>query len=283
MNLDLKNITFIIVTYKSETIIHDCLDTLPKECKKIVIENSNNINLQNQLLSKYDNIEVILSENIGMGCANNIGLQKTITEFAFIINPDASLKKDTLSNIFEAALDIDDFAIISPINSNVKYLNYKIFSSKHININENVISVDVVDGFSMLLNLKKFSNKVFFDENIFLYLENDDLCRNLRNRNEKVYVVKNSLIDHKGGKSSEINIDYLRQWHWMWSKFYFNKKHYGFHIAIFKVFFNFSSALIKYFVYSILFNNHKKKIYKMRLCGLLMSMLGKSSYLRPKD
>ena len=28
----------------------------------------------------------------------------------------------------------------------------------------------------MLINLKKFSDQTFFDENFFLYLENDDLC-----------------------------------------------------------------------------------------------------------
>ena len=45
MNLNLNEITFVIVTYKSESIIQDCLNTLPSESKKIIIENSNNINL----------------------------------------------------------------------------------------------------------------------------------------------------------------------------------------------------------------------------------------------
>ena len=65
MNLNLKNITFVIVTFKSEKIINNCLDTLPVECKKIIVENSNNINLESDLKSKYDNIEVIISNNVG--------------------------------------------------------------------------------------------------------------------------------------------------------------------------------------------------------------------------
>ena len=39
MELNLNNITFIIVSFKSEDIIHNCLKSLPSESKKIVIEN----------------------------------------------------------------------------------------------------------------------------------------------------------------------------------------------------------------------------------------------------
>ena len=46
MKLNLNEITFVIVTYKSESIIDECLKTLPKECKKIIVENSSNINLE---------------------------------------------------------------------------------------------------------------------------------------------------------------------------------------------------------------------------------------------
>ena len=54
MKLNLDDITFIIVTYKSENIIQNCLNSLPKNSKKIIIENSNNINLEKDLKSKYD-------------------------------------------------------------------------------------------------------------------------------------------------------------------------------------------------------------------------------------
>ena len=74
--------------------------------------------------------------------------------------------------------------------------------------------------------------------------------------------------------------DYLRNWHWMWSKYYFNKKHYGTLFSIFKIFPNFISALIKFLVYLIIFNTHKKNVYKMRLMGIFSSILGKRSFFR---
>jgi len=76
MNLNLKNITFIIVTFKSEKIVYECINSLPKDSYKIVIENSKNIKLKEELETKYDNIEVIINENIGMGASNNIGIKK---------------------------------------------------------------------------------------------------------------------------------------------------------------------------------------------------------------
>ena len=75
------------------------MDTLPVECKKIIVENSNNINLESDLKSKYDNIEVIISNNVGMGAGNNIGLKACKTDYAYVLNPDTKLKKNTLKNL----------------------------------------------------------------------------------------------------------------------------------------------------------------------------------------
>ena len=139
----------------------------------------------------------------------------------------------------------------------------------------------------MIINKEKYTEDDFFDENFFLYLENVDLCLRQKNKNQKIYIVKNSEIKHFGSYTSKLdesgNIEYLRNWHWMWSKFYFNKKHYGYPIALIKTFSNFLSSIFKYSYYSLLFNKHKKNIYKMRFLGLISSIIGKKSYLRPKD
>ena len=281
MNLNLNEITFVIVTYKSESIIQDCLNTLPSESKKIIVENSNNINLGKDLKLKYDNIEIILSENIGMGAGNNIGLKSCKTKYAYILNPDTKLNNNTIKNLIYGLNKISDFTIASPLNDDPNFPNYKINNPEQKNLN--ILSVDSIDGFSMLIDLEKFSNKNFFDENFFLYLENDDLCRRVKNRNENIYIIKNSLINHTGGISKKKNLEYLRNWHWMWSKFYFNKKHYGFFSAFSKIFFNLFSSLFKSIFYLIIFNHHKKKIHQMRVSGLVNSIIGKKSFFRIND
>ena len=72
-----------------------------------------------------------------------------------------------------------------------------------------------------------------------------------------------------------------RNWHWMWSTFYFNKKHFGYLNSLFKISGKFFSALIKSIFYSLILNKIKRKIYYQRLSGLFNSIIGKDSWYRP--
>ena len=53
-------------------------------------------------------------------------------------------------------------------------------------------SLDVEEQFYLLFPFfiwfSGFSRKKYFDENIFLYLENDDICLRARNNNQKIYI-----------------------------------------------------------------------------------------------
>ena len=286
MDLDLKEISFVIVSYKAKSVIFNCINSLPKFSKIIVIENSDDRKLKKELEAKYDNIEVILNENTGMGASNNVGIKRSNTNYVFILNPDVVFKENTFSKLKETIKKIDDFSIISPINEDSNFPNYQI-KKDYKNINDDIIEVDSVDGFSMLINKSKFKNEDYFDENFFLYLENTDLCFRQKEENEKIFIIRNSQIRHLGSYTTKQdlsnNLEYFRNWHWMWSKIYYNKKHNGFILAIMMTFRNLLSAMLKYFFYSILFNDHKKNIYKMRFFGLINSIIGKKSFLRPKN
>ena len=64
MDINIENTTFIIVTYKSEKIVHSCLDSLPENSNKIVIENSQNFQLKKDLEITYKNLKVIINHTI---------------------------------------------------------------------------------------------------------------------------------------------------------------------------------------------------------------------------
>lgn len=282
MDINIENTTFIIVTYKSEKIVHSCIDSLPENSNKIVIENSQNLQLKKDLESTYKNLKVIINENSGFGASNNLGIKECNTQFAYILNPDVTFKKDTFENLCKSCLDISDFSIVSPIHSDKNYPNYKI-KKKYNFISDNIIEVDDLDGFSMLVNKNNFDESDYFDENFFLYLENNDLCLRVKKNNQKIYVIKNSIIEHRGGASSDPNfsqIEYLKNWHWMWSKFYYHHKHDSYLYAFMKIFKNLISAFIKTIFYTILRNNKKKDFYKARLSGCINGLLLKKSWYR---
>ena len=49
MTLSLNNLTFIIVTFKSDHVIHECIKSLPKDSNIIIIENSNSLEFKKKL------------------------------------------------------------------------------------------------------------------------------------------------------------------------------------------------------------------------------------------
>ena len=289
MSITRQNLSVIIVSYKSDHVIENCITSIDSEIEIVVVDNSNNDKFKDKIETKYKNVKCILSkENLGMGGGNNLGIKNVNKDFALILNPDVELENNSMNEIMVASKEIDNFGIISPISSEDEYPNY-ILKKDHNFDPDKPFKVKSVDGYAMLLNLKKLKkieNFNFFDENFFLYLENEDLCKRLIEKNEDIYIVPKSKIHHLGGKAVDPKykneIEYLRNWHWMWSKFYFNKKHYGYLIALMKVFKNLISAKIRFFYYLITFNSFKRKIYQMRLLGLISSMRGKNSYYRPK-
>ena len=291
MTITLNNLSAIIVAFHSEDVIHNCIKSITDKIQIIVVENSGNKDFARKLEDKYKNVKCILSyKNLGMGSGNNLGIGNVTTDYVFILNPDIILEKKAIEEILIASKKLDTFGLIAPISNNKKYPNYKINEkNKSINIFE-PFKVESIDGFAMILNLKilkkinQFRNNNFFDENIFLYLENDDLCKRIR-KYENIFIVPKSKINHLGAsgvnrKYSE-QIELSRNWHWIWSKFYFNKKHYGFLKAMFECFPSFLSAILK-ILFFFLINNNKKGIYLHRVLGFLNALLGKKSYHRPK-
>ena len=275
-----KDITAVITSFKSENKIVDCIKSLGSEIEIIIIENSNDKKLKNKLEEKYSNLKCILSEqNLGYAKGNNLGLSLVKTKYALIINPDATVQSNTIENFIQTAKLKQDFAIIAPFVQEKNQNNLKGFR-------DGITEVKNVKGFAMFLNLEQFRNIGFFDENFFIYFEEIDLCKRLIQNKKKIFLDTNIIISHAGGTSHEESINYemekSRNWHWMWSTFYFHKKHYGYFIALIKILPKFLSAIIKLIYFTLTSNKKKQDIYRFRFNGILNSILLRKSWYRPK-
>ena len=257
MTISRQNLTIIVVSFMSENVIHECIKSIPDEISILIVDNSSDKKFKKNIENTYKNVQCIISpENLGMGSGNNLGLKNIKTNFAFILNPDVTMEKGAIDEIINASKNLDSFGIIAPISNKKKYPNYKLIKKKSsFNYEIDPFKVKSVDGFAMLLNLKKlnqlksFENYNYFDENFFLYLENDDFCKRLQLINENIFVVPKSKIYHLGGQAVDPKykkeIELVRNWHWMWSKFYYNNKHYGYLNATIRILKNLISAIIK--------------------------------------
>ena len=273
------DLTIVIVSFQSGEILHRCLKSINNNYPVIIIENSINYNLKVELENKYQNLKCILpDENLGYGAGNNLGIKQAKTKYVLILNPDTILNDKTIPNLLLQANIHKDFAIMGP----------RVIENENItlNSNENIcVSVEYLKGFAILFNKEKFKDLDYFDENYFLYFEEIDLCKRIINSGNKIYLVKNALIKHIGGHSHEekfsFEIELSRNWHWIWSKFYYNKKNFGYLKALKECVLTFFSSLIKTLYYFIIGNNHKRKIYFNRVSGFYNALIGKSSWYRP--
>ena len=274
--MESKELTIVIVTFKSEEKILNCLKSIPSNTPVIVVENSNNNNFKRKIENNYKNIDCVLTgSNTGYSVANNIGLKLVKTKYALVLNPDTVIEKDAIENFLYTVKTIDDFWLMGPANDQAEKIDFKEKTLKE---------VKNLKGFALFFNLKKFKNN-YFDENFFLFFEEIDLCKRVINNSGKIYLNKKIIITHEGAssvsKDNLIELEKNRNWHWMWSTFYFHKKYKGYFIAVLIIFPKLLSAFFKSLFYLFILNKKKRDIYFCRLNGILNSMLGKKSWYRP--
>ncbi len=274
--MESKDLTVVIVTFKSEKKIFNCLKSIPKDTRVIIVENSNNSDFKKKIEKNFSNVVCILTgENKGYSTANNIGLKLVKTNYALVLNPDTILDDNAISNFFYSTKIAKDFWLMGPENDQMKDFDFK---------NKNLIEVENLKGFAIFFNLSKFQ-KNFFDENFFLFFEEIDLCKRVKKNNGKIYLNKNIVIRHEGASSVDklntFELEKNRNWHWMWSSFYYQKKYKGFFLALIIIFPKLLSAIFKTLFYLLIFNSEKRDIYFCRLSGIFNSVIGKNSWYRP--
>ena len=274
--MESKELTIVIVTFKSDEKIINCLKSISTNIPVIVVENSDNKDFKKKIENISTNINCILvGNNNGYSVANNIGLKFVKTKYALILNPDTILDKDAIKNFFLTKEKVKDFWLIGPANNQIVKFDIQ---------DNNLKEVDNLKGFAIFFNLSKF-NQEFFDENFFLFFEEIDLCRRVKNNNGKIYLDKSIFINHEGANSviekNKLDLEKTRNWHWMWSTFYYQKKYKGFMIALIIIFPKLLSAIIKTLFYFVILNKKKRNIYFCRLSGIFNAMAGKKSWYRP--
>tara|TARA_B100000959_G_scaffold35703_1_gene34198 strand:+ start:17192 stop:18049 length:858 start_codon:yes stop_codon:yes gene_type:complete len=278
-----NEITVIFVSFHSGHIIEKSIRTIDKRIKIIVIENSKDLTFKSKLENKYPNIKVIMpEENLGNGAGINEGLKNTKTKYAFYLDVDTELFSDTIKNLYNAAKQIKKFSILAPKINNFEYKDECYLKSTN---GPGYKSMLFVTGCALFFEVKLFNEVGFFDEKIFLYYEENDFYERCLKKERPIYLIESSKINHKGNASvDEIykdEIEINRNWHLMWSTYYFHRKHFGIIAAYKKIFPKLFSAIFNVFIFLLINKRDKRKIYYARLSGIVNSIIGKKSWFRP--
>ena len=264
------NTTVVIVSYKSEHLIEQNIESYDENTKIIIIENSQSHSLKNHIEKKYKNVEVILNENSGFGQAANLGAKLAKTENIFFCSPDNFTEKNTIKKLEDLSQKLDNkFGILILSDEN--------------DCPETIQTIVKTRGMLCFFIKKEvFLELSGFDENFFLYYEDNDLVRRTLKKKLNIYQVPIKYSNRQGSHNKKFNhpVEVNRNWHLMWSKFYYKKKCYGYIFSFLSTMPYLIRSLIRLIIY--INNPIQKEIYLARISGLYNSYILKDPWYRPK-
>jgi N-acetylglucosaminyl-diphospho-decaprenol L-rhamnosyltransferase len=207
-------ITIILVTFESAEKIAAAVASVPHGVRAILVDNASRDETINEAVKAKPDVEIhALDQNIGFGRANNIGLKLTTTDYVLLQNPDAILGVGAL----EKAVEIFD------ANPTIGALGIG-----HKKFNDTQLADTKVIGGAMFFRMKTLHEVGFFDEKLFLYAEDSEICWRILKAGYRVCRSNEINIDHVGGSSVGLkDINHLKHVLHGQSLAYFEIKKYG--------------------------------------------------------
>ena len=219
MNKIYEDITIVTVLYNSAQINEIFFKNL-KNFKTIVVDNGKNEEILDKIKT-YKNIKIISkNKNLGYGSAVNFAYKNISTKFFLILNPDINIDENSIDTLYNILDQQNDCGIVAPIiypdedfygafpERNLKKLTLtnalksrNFLSKPQI---EGEICVDVAK-WALLIKSKQFEKVGGFNEKLFLFWEEIDLCRRFRSKKLSVIITPKSKAEHKQNKSSDSN------------------------------------------------------------------------------
>lgn len=234
----LDGVTVVVVTYNSA----HCLPALGqalKDCPHVVVaDNGSHDGTSAQVAQHLPQARVLaLPHNLGFGAANNRALAATSTPFALLLNPDCEISPAGIAALVDVAQQVPEAAIVAPQLTNEggrPELNYRwpsLYWKPQGPVAEGLACVGFVCGACMLFRRSAFDGVGYFDEDFFLYYEDDDLCLRLFEARRPLVLAPAVKAVHRSRGSvrgkSPWRSEYLRGYHHAQSKLIFAAKHHS--------------------------------------------------------
>jgi len=283
-----QEISIVLVTYNSATIIKNFLlqNQLQDHKNIIVVDNASRDETVSIIKKIRPDVLIIqLKQNIGFGSAVNLGLASNKSEYVLVINPDTFLSTSFFADLCAGALRNNQAGLIAPtiVNDNYffngtppldefqKNLNHKL----HLVIFDQF--VDFISGACFLVKPSLFKDKKVFDENIFMFYEDNDLSEIIGLMGLNKIILSDCFIYHQGESSSSPTpfITALKNFHYGWSESYFTKKYQSSMTAKWKNFISATKYLKRIVLFAAMLNTK-------RLIPSWYRLKGKISFMRDK-
>ncbi len=288
------DVSVIIVNYKTSKLINECIRSVFEKTEGVeyeIIVVDNDTEQLSDVITEAHNPRVKLMqlpENVGFGRANNAGAKLAQGRNLFFLNPDTLLINNAIKilsdyldkhphcggcggNLYDKDMnptfsfhhkmpglywEIDDMLNTLP----EKFIHGK---NRYFNYSGLTMPVGYIQGADLMMPKVVFDKLEGFSDEFFMYYEETDLCRRIREMGLYVASVPQAEIIHYESASFD-NADAMeRKWRMVYGsrRIYLNRAHgklkNWFANLTCRLFLLSRSVMIK--------EPHKKQMYKMRL------------------
>jgi GT2 family glycosyltransferase len=256
---DKLELSIIVVTHNSRRHVRDCLESIQRtsggiDHEVIVVDNASQDGTQDIMRNEFPNVRLISnSENLGFARGNNQGIAQSKGRFILLLNPDTIVPPKTLATLLSEIKQSPETGLLgcrllNADNSLQQSFGYEVslwnevLRKMFFNLWENHRFTPVgwvlrslhsrkrevawVKGACMLSRRQALLDVKLMDETFFIYLEDADLCRRIRQSGWQVNYTPEAEVMHFGGGSVQSNrersaLEYRR------SQLHYFKKHLG--------------------------------------------------------
>lgn len=223
----------IILNYNGKDKIMDCIESVmnqnfPKDQFEIIVVDNNSTDGSEKLVEKYKEVKLIKRNvNDGFAKGNNVGIKASSGEYIALLNNDITLERDWLKKMVDK---IESDKNIGILGCTIYYS----YSGEIWNAGGNIF----FPGFAKNLKLEseqecnwvafaammmRRSVNELLDENLFMYYEDNELCKRVRKKGYKVWIYDNAFAFHhveKGKVSAHEEYNMHKNRPYYYTKFY---------------------------------------------------------------
>jgi GT2 family glycosyltransferase len=217
----------VIPNWNLKHDLSECLDSLRSATypahKIVVVDNGSTDGSLELVRERYPDVHLIaLPENRGYAGALNVGIEYALAQgaqFVFALNNDTVVPPQTLSRLVDVAETDRTIGVATP---KIFYhatperlfglgdrqysfwplpvaIGYKQHDRPRFS---GVMDFDYVTGCAMLIQAEVFRQIGLFDISYFMYYEDSDFCRRIRDGNYRIVCVGDAILYHKAAFST---------------------------------------------------------------------------------